>query len=77
VGVQPRWLADVWAHDLALVGQHPVLAVAERQSPDSAVVIVIGWLRTRFELTEPFLARLWIERDELGFWHSALDQRSR
>jgi hypothetical protein len=77
VGVQPRWLADVWAHDLTLVGQHPVLAVEERQSFDSAVVVVIGWLRARFELTEPFLARLLIERDELGFWHSVLDQRSR
>jgi hypothetical protein len=76
VGVQPRWLADVWAHDLTLVGQHPVLAVDERHDLDSAVVTVICWMRTRFELTEPFLTRLLVVRDELGFWRSALDQRS-
>ena len=75
IAVQPRWLADVWAHDLTLVDDHPVLAVRERSSVDSAWVTAICWSRTRFELTEPRLEPLFITRDELGFWHSASNQR--
>ena len=77
LAVQPRWLADVWAHDLTLVDDNPVVAVNERNSVDTAWVTVVCWSRTRFELTEPRLEPLFITRDELGFWHSASDQRSR
>lgn len=77
LSVQPRWLADVWAHDLTLVDENPVVAVKERNSVDTAWVTVVCWSRTRFELTEPRLEPLFITRDELGFWHSATDQRSR
>jgi len=77
LAVQPRWLADVWAHDLTLVDENPVVAVKERNSVDTAWVTVVCWSRTRFELTEPRLEPLFITRDELGFWHSATDQRSR
>lgn len=75
IAVQPRWLADVWAHDLILVDDNPVLAVKERKSVASAWVTAICWSRTRFELTEPRLEPLFITRDELGFWHSASDGR--
>jgi hypothetical protein len=77
LAVQPRWLADVWAHDLTLVDDNPVVAVKERNSVDTAWVTVVCWSRTRFELTEPRLEPLFITRDELGFWHSATDQRAR
>jgi hypothetical protein len=76
LALQPRWLADVWAHDLTLVDNHPVVAVNERMSADSAWVTVICWSRARFELTEPHLESMLICRDEIGFWHSAADQRS-
>jgi hypothetical protein len=75
IAVQPRWLADVWAHDLTLVDDNPVLAVRERNSVDTAWVTVICWSRARFELTEPRLEPLFITRDETGFWHSATDRR--
>jgi hypothetical protein len=76
VRIQPRWIADVWAHDLTLVDDSPVVAVKERTTVDSAWVKAIAWSRTRFELTEPRLDTLFIVRDELGFWHSATDRRA-
>jgi hypothetical protein len=75
IAVQPRWLADVWAHDLTLVDDNPVLAVKERNSVDTAWVTAICWSRARFELTEPRLESIFITRDDLGFWHSASDRR--
>lgn len=75
--VQARWLADVWAHDLTIVDDHPIVDVRERPTVDSAWVTAIAWSRTRFELTEPRLETLFIARDELGFWRSATDRRAR